>query len=137
LKIICQKDELAAALTSLCRIIPNRTNLPILNGCLCEARDQTLTLLCTDLEMTMKIIIPAQVEEEGITVVLARYLSDLVKKLPGEEVSLSWSEDDSLLEINSGSSSSKLHTWRAADFPPTREKPLKERYTFREACGKE
>lgn len=123
MKVICQKNELATALTSLCRIIPNRTNLPIINGCLCEAHDQTLTLQCTDLEITMKIIIPAQVEDEGSTVVFARYLSDLVKKLPGEEVVLSWNEEDSLLDINYGASSSKLHTWRAADFPPSREKP--------------
>ncbi|HHW28533.1 MAG TPA: DNA polymerase III subunit beta [Syntrophomonadaceae bacterium] len=130
MKIICQKNELAAALTSLCRIIPNRTNLPILNGCLCEAREQTLTLQCTDLEITMKIIISAQVEEEGSTVVLARYLSDLVKKLPGEEVVLSWSEEDSLLDINYGASSSKLHTWRADDFPPSREKPTERKVYF-------
>jgi DNA polymerase-3 subunit beta len=130
LKVICQKNELATALTSLCRIIPNKTNLPILNGCLCEAREQTLTLQCTDLEMTMKIIIPAHVEEKGSTVVLARYFSDLVKKLPGEEVVLSWSEENNLLDINCGASASKLHTWRAADFPPSKEKPSERKVYF-------
>ena len=130
MKVICQKDELAAALTSLCRIIPNKTNLPILNGCLFEACDQTLTLKCTDLEITMEIMIPAQVEEDGSTVVLARYLADLVKRLPGEEVVLSWNEENNLLDINYGASSSKLHTWRAADFPPSREKPAERKVYF-------
>ena len=76
LKIVCNRDELSTALISICRIIPSRTNLPILNGCLITAENQTLSLRSTDLELTLEINIPVQVEEEGSTVVLAAIFSD-------------------------------------------------------------
>lgn len=124
MKIICTKNDLSPALISVCRIIPSRTNLPILNGCLLTARDQTLTLQCTDLELTLEISIPAQVEEEGKTVVLTKYFSDLVRRLSGEKISLSWSEESKLLEVSCGSALSQLHTWMAADFPALPERPI-------------
>jgi DNA polymerase-3 subunit beta len=123
LKFICKKNELSSAMISLCRVIPTRTNYPIINGCLLEARDQSLIMQCTDMEMSLKMIIPAQVEEEGSTVVLAKYFADLVKRLPGEDVTISWTEESNLLDINYGGSLSKLHTWQSADFPQMKEKP--------------
>ncbi len=130
MKVSCAKNEIGPALISLCRLIPSRTNLPILNGCLISASDQTLTLQCTDLELTLTISIPAQVEEEGSTVVFAKYLSDLVRKLPVDDVSLSWTDEKKLLEVNYGSAVSHLHTWQAADYPPLQQTPCDQKINF-------
>lgn len=130
MKITCKKSELSPALLSLCRVAPSRTNLPILTGCLLTAKDQILTMQCTDLELSLKIIIPVQVEEEGSTVVLAKHFSDLVRRLPGDQVSLSWAEKNQLLEMSYGSATSNLYTWEAAEFPLTEQKTVENKINF-------
>ncbi|HHV35375.1 MAG TPA: DNA polymerase III subunit beta [Syntrophomonadaceae bacterium] len=130
MKIVCNRDELSTALISICRIIPSRTNLPILNGCLITAENQTLSLRSTDLELTLEINIPVQVEEEGSTVVLAKYFSDLVRRMSGEQVSLSYSEENKMLEVKCESAISQLHTWMAAEYPEKQENPEGQQINF-------
>lgn len=124
MKIICSHSELSPTLSSLSRIVPSRTNLPVLTGCLLTAVDQNLVLQCTDLELSLRITIPVQVEEEGSAVVLAKHFSNLVRRLPDDKISLSWSDQDNLLEVECGSLSSNIHTWNSKEFPLTEEKPL-------------
>jgi DNA polymerase-3 subunit beta len=124
LQIICSHSELSPTLSSLSRIVPSRTNLPVLTGCLLKAVDQNLVLECTDLELSLRITIPVQVNEEGTTVVLAKHFSDLVRRLPDDQISISWSDQNNLLEVQCGSLSSNIHTWNYEDFPLAEEKPL-------------
>jgi len=130
LKIICKKSELNSALLSLCRIVPTRTNMPILSGCLLEAAEQTLTLQCTDQEINLKLTIPARVEEEGAVVVAARHLSDLLRRIESDEISISWSSENNLLLMNYGSAESSFFTWYANEFPGMEKDKAKNSITF-------
>lgn len=122
LKVNCKKTELGLALAAICRVAPTRTNNPILNGCLLFTDENSLVIQGTDLEVNLTIKIPVQVEEEGCTVVTARYLSDLVRRLPGEDLSLSFDESSQLLDVNYNSAVSRLHTWPTEDFPPVQQR---------------
>lgn len=130
MKITCNKSELSHALSSLCRIVPVRTNYPILTGCLLTAIGQTLILQCTDLELSLEINIPVQVEEEGSLIVTAKHFFDLVRKLQGDRLSLSWSEESKLLELNYDTAKSNFFTWDAEEFPLTEQKPIEYKINF-------
>lgn len=122
MKVNCKKAELSPALAAICRVVPTRTNNPILNGCLLFTDENSLVIQSTDLEVNLTVRIPVQVEEEGCTVVTARYLSDLVRKLPEEDLSLFFDETSQLLEIKYDSAVSRLHTWPSEDFPPVQQR---------------
>ncbi|MDD2555069.1 MAG: DNA polymerase III subunit beta [Syntrophaceticus sp.] len=124
MKIICSHSELSPTLASLYRIVPSRTNMPVLNGCLLTAEDQNLVLQCSDLELSLQITIPVQVEEEGSAVVLAKHFSELVHRLPDEKINLSWSDQNNLIELKCGSLTSNIHTWNAEEFPLAEKKSL-------------
>lgn len=124
MKISCSHSELSPTLASIYRIVPSRTNMPVLNGCLLIAEDQNLILECTDLELSLRITIPVQVEEEGSTVVLAKHFSELVHRLPDEQINLTWSDQNNLIELKCGSLTSKIHTWNAEEFPQAEKKSL-------------
>lgn len=118
MKISCRRESLTSALAAACKVVPARPSAPILSGCLIYTDDKGLVIQSTDLEVSLTLWIPAHVEEEGCVVVPVRYLYDLLRRIPDEELSLSWNEENRLLEVTYGSSLSRLHTWMAEDFPP-------------------
>lgn len=118
MKVNCKKGELADALAAICRVAPSRSSIPILSGCLIFTDENSLVLQSTDLEVSLTMRIPVQVEEDGCIVVTARYLYDLVRRMPVEELFLFWDEESRLLKVSYGTSVSRLHTWPAEDFPP-------------------
>lgn len=123
MKLRCDKDALSQALAALVRIVPARTTLPILSGCLIFSDGEQLVLQSTDLEVSLTLRIPASVEEEGSAVVMARHLSDLVRRLPAGELELLSDEATQQLKITSSNTSSLLNTWPAGDYPPVQQQP--------------
>lgn len=118
MKINCRRESLTGALAAACKVIQPRPSTPVLSGCLIYTDENGLVIQSTDLEVSLTLWIPALVEEEGCVVVPARYLYDLLRRIPNEELSLSWNEESRVLEVIYGSSLSRLHTWAAEDFPP-------------------
>ena len=55
---------------------------------LVEAGEQGVVLTCSDGSMTIQTMIPAEVKEEGRTVLPGRLFTELVRKLPGDMVSV-------------------------------------------------
>ncbi|HAA89710.1 MAG: DNA polymerase III subunit beta [Thermoanaerobacterales bacterium 50_218] len=116
--IKCQQSELSPALSAVCKIVPTRTTIPVLKGCLCSAEKGKFCVEVTDLESGLKIQIPAETEKEGKTVVEARYLAELIRRLPDTEVTLSFDEEAQQLVISCGRSCYRLNTWPVEDYPP-------------------
>jgi DNA polymerase-3 subunit beta len=65
----------------------------------------------------MRTSLECGVESEGAVVVPGKLLVDLVRLLPGEEVSLEHRQGEGVLEIVSGSADYRIHTYNAEDFP--------------------
>jgi DNA polymerase-3 subunit beta len=76
-----------------------------------------LHLAATDMELSMRTSLECGVESEGAVVVPGKLLVDLVRLLPGEEVSLEHRQGEGVLEIVSGSADYRIHTYNAEDFP--------------------
>jgi DNA polymerase-3 subunit beta len=117
LKVTCPRDELSRALGVVSRGVSTRTTVQILAGILLQASGGKLDLAATDMELSLRTSMEAQVETEGSVVVPGRLLLELARLLPDAEVSIEHKPEEAAVEIRSGSASYRLHTYNAEDFP--------------------
>jgi DNA polymerase-3 subunit beta len=117
MKLTCAKDELAEKLQVAGRGVSTRTTVQILAGILLRAEGGRLLLSATDMEISLRVALDAQVEDEGSVVVPGRLLVDIVRLLPAGEVTISHRAEEGVVELVCGSASYRLHTYAAEDFP--------------------
>jgi DNA polymerase III subunit beta len=117
MKLTCAKDELAEKLQVAGRGVSTRTTVQILAGILLRAEDGQLSLSATDMEISLRVALEAQIEDEGSVVVPGRLLVDIVRLLPVGEVTISHRAEEGVVELVCGSASYRLHTYAAEDFP--------------------
>jgi DNA polymerase-3 subunit beta len=117
MKVTCGRDELADKLQLVGRGVSTRTNVQILAGIMLRAAGGRLHLSATDMEISLRVSLEAEVEDEGAIVVPGRLLVDIVRLLPAGEVTVAHRADEGVSELTCGSASYKLHTYAAEDFP--------------------
>jgi DNA polymerase III subunit beta len=117
MRIVCGKEELAEKLQVVGRGVSTRTTVQILAGIMLRAAGGKLYLSATDMEISLRVTLDAQVEEEGTVVVPGRLLVDIVRLLPGGEVTLEARAEDGIARLICGTASYSLHTYGAEDFP--------------------
>ena len=117
LKATCSRDELTRALGVVSRGVSTRTTVQILAGILLQASGEKLDLAATDMELSLRTSLEAQVEAEGSVVVPGRLLLELARLLPDEEVSIEHKLEEAAVEVRSGPATYRLHTYNAEDFP--------------------
>jgi DNA polymerase-3 subunit beta len=117
MKLTCTKDELAEKLQVAGRGVSTRTTVQILAGILLRADGGRLSLSATDMEISLRVSLEAQVEDEGSVVVPGRLLVDIVRLLPVGEVTISHRAEEGVVELTCGSASYRLNTYAAEDFP--------------------
>jgi DNA polymerase-3 subunit beta len=126
MKILCARDELVAKLGVVARAVSTRGSVQVLSGILIWAESGTLELAATDMELSLRTTLDAQVDGEGAVVVPGKLLADITRLLPDSEVSLEYRPDDGVVNVTSGSYASRLNTYSAEDFPrlPALDVPL-------------
>jgi len=117
MKVTCAKEELAEKLQIVGRGVSTRTSVQILAGIFLRAASGQLALSATDMEISLRVALDAQVEKEGAVVVPGRLLVDIVRLLPSGEVTVAHRAEEGVVEIECGSASYRLHTYAAEDFP--------------------
>lgn len=117
LQITCARDDLAAALGIVARAVSSRGAVQVLSGILLRADEGKLTLAATDMEISLRATVEGEVAGDAAAVVPGRLLTDLVRLLPDEAVTLAHDEGDGMLSVASGSHSSRLNVYSAEDFP--------------------
>jgi DNA polymerase-3 subunit beta len=117
LKISCSRDELVARLGLVSRAVSTRTAVQILSGILLRAGDGELELAATDMELSLRTSLDANVEDQGAAVVPGRLLLDIARLLPESDVQLEHRPEEGSVRIECGSASYRLHTYNAEDFP--------------------
>ena len=117
LRIVCSKDELVHGLSTVSRALSTRTAIQILSGILLDASGSELRLAATDMELSVRAVVPAQVQGEGSIVLPGRTLVDIARLLPADEVTLEHRASESVVHVSSGTASYTLQTFNADDFP--------------------
>ena len=116
-KITCPKDDLSQALQLVGRSVSTRTSVQILAGILLRAEGDVLALAATDMEMSLRVSVPATVEGDGAVVVPGRLLVDIVRLLPPGDVTLEHQQSEGVVLLTCGAASYRLHTYNPDDFP--------------------
>jgi DNA polymerase-3 subunit beta len=98
----------------------------VLSGILLRAEESRLTLAATDMEISLRASVTGEISGDAAVVVPGRLLTDLVRLLPADTVTLAHEEGDGVLEVVSGGHSSRLNVYSAEDFPrlPPLDVPL-------------
>jgi DNA polymerase-3 subunit beta len=117
MKVVCQRDDLVQKLGVVARAVSTRANVQILSGVLLRAEAGRLNLAATDMELSLRSSLEAQIEGEGSVVVPGRLLVDLVRLLPENEVTFEHRAEENVLHVTCGPSSATLNTYAAEDFP--------------------
>jgi DNA polymerase-3 subunit beta len=117
LRIICSKDELVQALGIASRAVSTRTSVQILSGILLEARNSELRVAATDMELSLRATLSAQVEGDGAIVLPGKTLVDIARLLPADDVEIEHKPVESVAHLTCGSASYTLHTYNPEDFP--------------------
>lgn len=110
-----EQNILARALNIVSRSIANRATLPALSGVLIEAKQQELVLAGSNLETAIRVVIRAEVEEEGIFLVPAKLLLEYVNSLPKQKIECECTE--ARMNIRSGKQQSYLAGMSYEDYP--------------------
>src|ERR687897_2777700 len=84
MKVTCSRDELVQKLAIVSRAVSTRTTVLVLGGILLRAENGELHLAATDMELSLRTLLEAQVDGEGAIVVPGRMLVDLVRLLADE-----------------------------------------------------
>src|SRR5438874_11453709 len=112
------KERLVAQLQTVTRVASTHSAVQALSGTQVDARSDAAELRATDLEVGLRVPLEASVEREGSVVLPARLLLDVVRSLPGAEVSLEQRTAEQDVEIGGGSATFHIRTLRGDDFPP-------------------
>jgi DNA polymerase-3 subunit beta len=86
MKIICSKSELAKGVNIVSKAVPNRTTMAILECILIDASTNEIKLTANDMEIGIETIIDGEIVERGIIALDAKFFSEIVRKLPDNDV---------------------------------------------------
>jgi DNA polymerase III subunit beta len=117
LKITCSRDELNRQLAIVSRAASARTTVQVLAGVLLRSEEGKLELSATDMEISLRTPLEAEVASEGAVVVPGKLLAELARLLPGEQVAIEHRQGEGVVEIVSGAAVYRIHTYNAEDFP--------------------
>ena len=84
----CMTSVLIEGLQTATKALSSRTTNPILEGVLVEAFGDEVQLICSDERLTIATRIPAEIVDPGRGVVKGRLFSEIVRRLPGGEVTV-------------------------------------------------
>ena len=116
MKIVCPKTDLVEAVSNVSRAVAAKSPLPALDGILLRAKGQQLSLVGYDLEIGIQTTLDADVREEGEVILTARLLLDIIRRIPGDSISISC--DDKLLAlIQGGAAQFTIMGMAASDYP--------------------
>ncbi|MBG7603428.1 MAG: DNA polymerase III subunit beta [Actinobacteria bacterium] len=120
MKFRCERDVLAEAVGSAGRAATSRTGtLPVLAGVRMEVAGDTLVLIGTDLELTIRLTVDVGGERDGSAVVPARLVGDIVKALPSGAVEVELLEEE--VSISAGRSQFSVRPLSLDDYPTQAE----------------
>ncbi len=114
------KDVLLENLNYVGRALSNRNIIPVINGILFILNNEGLSLTATDNEITIKAFIPRddikEIREEGRAVIYGKYIIDIIRKLPNEDINIE-EIDGGKAVISTHTSKYNLNCFEVNDFP--------------------
>jgi len=136
MKLSVTKAALLEGLHVVQNVVSVRSTLPILSNALLTAEDDKLWLTTTDLEVSVRCAIDADIEKNGISTLPVRRLSSIVRELPDATITLDIDEND-VATLDCSSSHFKIIGLNKEEFPPISSPEEKSCYTLDQGVFRE
>lgn len=88
MKLICPKNNLLKSVNIVLKAIPGKTTMPILECILIDASTNCIKFTANDMELGIETIVDGTVLEKGIVAIDAKIFSDIIRKLPDNDVTI-------------------------------------------------
>jgi len=93
MKIKCQKSDLLNGVNIVLKAVPAKTTMPILECVIIEASEMGIKLVANDMELGIETYVKGNVTEQGMVALNAKVFSEIVRRLPENEVNISTDEN--------------------------------------------
>lgn len=94
MKLTFQEDDLMNGINIVLKAVPSKTTMPILECILIEAANGQIKLTANDMELGIETKVKGVIEEEGKIALEAKLLSEIVRKLSGEDFPVTVQSDE-------------------------------------------
>ena len=111
-----KKDLLLNGIQKVQNVVTGKSVLPILSNILLEAQEDRIKLTATDLDIGISCVVPVNTQESGVITIPAKRFSDIIKELPGSEVSIV-TKKNNLMLIETESCRFRIMGTGVEDFP--------------------
>jgi DNA polymerase III subunit beta len=116
-KVSAAREELLAHLQTVSRVASTRGAIQALSGVQVAAEGGRVELRATDMEVGLRVPLPAEIVREGSIVLPARLLVDVVRSLSGPTVTVELRAAEQDVELVAGNATFHIRTLRSEDFP--------------------
>lgn len=89
MKLICSKANLLKGVNIVSKAVPTRTTMAILECILIDASTNEIKLMANDMELGIETKVEGDIAERGVIALDAKIFSEIVRKLPDSEVTIS------------------------------------------------
>ncbi|KPJ84493.1 MAG: hypothetical protein AMS19_00480 [Gemmatimonas sp. SG8_23] len=121
------RQNLHKGLAAVSASIPSKTTLPVLSNILFDASDDGVWMSGTDLDVAVRVKVPADVKEPGSLTAPGKKLQEITRELPDQPVEVTTRGDQ--IELRCGRSHFKLNGLPADEFPTLAEVDFSEGVT--------
>lgn len=88
MKLICSKSELLKSVNISLKAVPSKTTMPILECILIDASAAEIKFTTNDMELGIETKVAGMILEKGIVALDARLFSEIIRKLPDNDVTI-------------------------------------------------
>ena len=92
MKIVCAKSEMMKSLNIVLKAVPSKTTMTILECILIDAQTNKVKFTANDMELGIETEVKGEVLEKGMICLDAKIFSDIIRKLPDNDVTIETDE---------------------------------------------
>ncbi len=93
MKLICSKANLVKSVSIVMKAVPSKTTMPILECILIDASAGEIKFTSNDMELGIETRVEGEIVEKGIVALDAKIFSEIVRKLPDNDITISTDEN--------------------------------------------
>ena len=88
MKFVCKKSDLLKGVNIVLKAVPSKTTMSILECILIDASAGQIKMTANDMELGIETVIEGDIREKGIIAIDAKIFSEIVRKLPDNDITI-------------------------------------------------
>lgn len=99
MKIACTKNDLQKSINTVMKAVPSKTTMPILECILIDASSDEIRFTANDMELGIETKAEGTIIEKGIVALEAKLFSEIIRKLPDSDVTITSDSNNNTLIV--------------------------------------